>query len=95
MQIVFLTQRERQVLDALMAGKVTKDIASDLDLAPKTIDVFKCKIYDKLQVHSISELFVRMRDNPPDIKIVTAGSNFHDMIHKLELRIAALEAKCL
>jgi len=59
-----LTRRERQVLDRVVAGESTKEIAANLGLSPKTVDWHRAKIMDKLQAHTPTEL-VRMVIIPP------------------------------
>ena len=54
-----LSQRERQVLDGLVAGKPNKVIAHDLGISPRTIEIYRANVMDKMQAASLSEL-VRM-----------------------------------
>lgn len=49
-----LTDREREVLEELVAGKTTKRIASDLAISYHTVDMHIRNIYTKLHVHSRS-----------------------------------------
>jgi len=51
-----LTVRERQVMDCVLAGKANKVIALELDLSPKTIEVHRARMMDKMQVNSLAEL---------------------------------------
>jgi DNA-binding NarL/FixJ family response regulator len=51
-----LTPRERMILQLLTEGHSVKDIALRLCISPKTVDVHKQKIMDKLQVQSVAEL---------------------------------------
>ncbi len=53
---LYLTDRERKVIQFVAEGKTIKQIAYDLDLSPKTIDADRRKIMDKLNVISIAEL---------------------------------------
>lgn len=46
-----LTLREVQVLDRIMAGRINKQIATDLDISVKTIEAHRAKIMEKLQVN--------------------------------------------
>ena len=59
-----LTRREHQVLDRVVAGESTKEIAANLRLSPKTVDWHRAKIMDKLEAHTPTEL-VRMVIKPP------------------------------
>jgi two-component system response regulator FixJ len=54
-----LSPRERQVLDGLVAGKANKVIAHDLDISPRTVEIYRAHVMTKMQAQSLSEL-VRM-----------------------------------
>jgi len=54
-----LSTRERQVLDALVAGRANKVIAFDLGISPRTVEVYRANVMTKMQAASLSEL-VRM-----------------------------------
>lgn len=58
-RIAALSTRERQVLERLVAGKANKAIAYDLDISPKTVEVYRANVMTKMQAASLSEL-VRM-----------------------------------
>ncbi|MDP3110816.1 MAG: response regulator transcription factor [Thermodesulfovibrionales bacterium] len=51
-----LTDREREVLQLIVEGKTTKEIASILNVSTKTIETHRQQIMKKLNVHSIAEL---------------------------------------
>lgn len=51
-----LTAREREVLDGLVRGDSSKAIASDLGISPRTVDVHRSHVMEKLGVRSIAEL---------------------------------------
>ena len=51
-----LTAREREVLQLLAEGKITKEIAYDLHLSIKTIETHRRTIMTKLDIHSVAEL---------------------------------------
>jgi RNA polymerase sigma factor (sigma-70 family) len=51
-----LTERERQVLDRVVAGLHNREIAAELGLSPRTVEVYKARMMDKLQVHRIPDL---------------------------------------
>jgi len=55
-RIASLSQRERQVLDGLVAGLSNKLIARDYDISPRTIEVYRANVMTKMQASSISEL---------------------------------------
>jgi len=54
-----LTERERQVLDGLVAGKANKVIGLDLGISPRTVEIYRANVMTKLEAGSLSEL-VRM-----------------------------------
>jgi two-component system response regulator FixJ len=55
-QIAQLTNRERQVLLGLVQGHLNKQIAYDLDISPRTVEVHRANVMKKLGVHSLSEM---------------------------------------
>ncbi len=58
-RLASLSSRERQVLDGLVAGKANKVIAYDLEISPRTVEVYRANVMTKMQARSLSEL-VRM-----------------------------------
>jgi DNA-binding NarL/FixJ family response regulator len=54
-----LTDRELQVLQPIVEGKSTKQIALELHVSNKAIEATRRKIMEKLDVHSIPELVVK------------------------------------
>jgi two-component system response regulator FixJ len=54
-----LTNRERQVLEGLIAGKPNKIIAFDLAISPRTVEIYRANVMTKMAAASLSEL-VRM-----------------------------------
>jgi len=51
-----LTQREREVLEQVVAGKLNREIAEGLDISIKTVEAHRAKIMEKLEVDSLAEL---------------------------------------
>ena len=51
-----LSERERQVLDGLVAGKANKVIAYDLGISPRTVEIYRANVMAKMQARSLSEL---------------------------------------
>lgn len=51
-----LTRREREVLDRVVDGRLSKQIALDLQISPRTVDVHRSRIAEKLGVESLPEL---------------------------------------
>jgi len=64
-----LSNRERQVLEGLVAGKANKTIAFDLGISPRTVEIYRANLMTKMAANSLSDL-VRMAmmagllDNP-------------------------------
>ncbi len=54
-----LSDRERQVMLQVVAGKPNRDIAEELGISPRTVEVFKARMMEKMQARSVPEL-VRM-----------------------------------
>lgn len=49
-----LSEREREVLDCLASGLIKKEIAQKLDISFHTVDKYVRRIYNKLQVNTLS-----------------------------------------
>jgi two-component system response regulator FixJ len=55
-RVVSLTQRERQVMEGLVAGQSNKTIARDYDISPRTVEVYRANVMTKMQASNLSEL---------------------------------------
>jgi two-component system response regulator NreC len=53
-----LTSREREILQLLAEGKSNKEIAGALNLSAHTVETHRRNLQDKLNLHSIAELFL-------------------------------------
>ena len=51
-----LTPREREVLDHVLAGRHNREIAVLLSISPRTVEVYKARIMDKLDVDRLPDL---------------------------------------
>lgn len=51
-----LTPREREVLDFLVEGLSQREIAARLEISPRTVEVYKARMMEKLQCRSLAEL---------------------------------------
>lgn len=51
-----LSAREKEVMDALMAGKKTVQIARELNISPSTVEKHRLKIFAKTGVDSVIQL---------------------------------------
>ncbi len=58
-----LTDRERQVMRLIVAGRPNKLIADELDISVRTVEVHRARIFDKMHVRSAVELANRLRDH--------------------------------
>jgi two-component system response regulator FixJ len=58
-RIAALTGREREVLEQLVAGRANKVIAYELDISPRTVEIHRAHLMEKMQAKSLSEL-IRM-----------------------------------
>ena len=58
-RVKLLSERERQVLDGLVAGKPNKIIAHELDISARTVEIYRANVMTKMQADSLSAL-VRM-----------------------------------
>jgi two-component system response regulator FixJ len=58
-RLATLTNREREVLEGLVAGKPNKVIAFDLAISPRTVEIYRANVMTKMEAASLSEL-VRM-----------------------------------
>ena len=55
-RIALLTERERQVLECLVAGKANKVIAYELDISPRTVEIHRAHVMEKMQARSLSDV---------------------------------------
>lgn len=55
-RIATLTQREREVLERVVAGKVNRIIAEEMEISIKTVEAHRARIMEKLSVDSVAEL---------------------------------------
>jgi FixJ family two-component response regulator len=51
-----LTQREREVLDLIVTGKLNKQVADELNISIKTVEVHRSRVMEKMAVSSVAEL---------------------------------------
>ncbi len=51
-----LTTRERQVLDLIVAGRLNKQIADDLNISIKTVEAHRANIMQKVQARTMADL---------------------------------------
>lgn len=51
-----LSPREREVLEGLLAGLPNKSIAYDLEISPRTVEIHRARVMDKMGARSLPEL---------------------------------------
>lgn len=51
-----LTPREREVLEHLIAGRPNKVVAFELGISPRTVEIHRAHLMEKMQVRSLPEL---------------------------------------
>ena len=51
-----LTPRERQVMDLVILGRSNKEIARELNISPKTVEVHRSNVMAKMNAQSLAEL---------------------------------------
>jgi two-component system response regulator FixJ len=51
-----LTAREREVLDRLVVGATNKEIARQLDISPRTVEIHRSRVMEKMETPTLSHL---------------------------------------
>ena len=59
-----LTQREREVYDRIVRGMHNREIASELGISPRTVEVHRARVMAKLKARRLADL-LRLRTTPP------------------------------
>ena len=55
-RLELLTQREREVMELIIAGRLNKQIADSLGISIKTVEVHRARVMEKMGVNSLAEL---------------------------------------
>ena len=55
-RIVQLSSRETQVMERVVVGRSNRSIAAELGLSPKTIEVHRARVMEKMKAESLAEL---------------------------------------
>lgn len=65
-RIARLSERERQVMERVVAGRHNREIAAELEISPRTVEVFKARMMEKMQARSVPELVKLVLEANPD-----------------------------
>jgi len=55
-RLALLTDRERQVLDLIVAGKANKVIAHELTISPRTVEIHRARVMEKMEAGNLADL---------------------------------------
>ena len=55
-RLATLTQRERQVMELVVAGRLNKVIADELGISMRTVEVHRSHVFEKMRVKTAVEL---------------------------------------
>ena len=64
-KLASLTNRETQILDAVVSGKANKVIAIELHLSQRTVEIHRAHVMEKMGVKSLAELVKIVIDASP------------------------------
>lgn len=65
-RIAQLTQREREVMERVIAGQMNREVAESLDISVKTVEAHRAHIMEKLGLRSVAELVQAVLDSRGD-----------------------------
>lgn len=65
-RIARLSEREHQVMERVVAGRHNREIAAELAISPRTVEVFKARMMEKMQARSVPELVKLVLEAKPD-----------------------------
>ncbi len=78
-RLASLTGRERDVLNGLVAGFPNKTIAYDLGISPRTVEIYRANMMEKLRARSLSEAlriaFIAEGETEPTVQIPAASAD--------------------
>jgi len=59
-RLASLTEREREVLDQVLSGSTSKEIARELVVSPRTVEAHRKNLLRKLEIGTVKELMLRL-----------------------------------
>jgi FixJ family two-component response regulator len=59
-RLASLTEREREVLDLVLSGSTSKEIARELVVSPRTVEAHRKNLLRKLEIGTVKELMLRL-----------------------------------
>jgi two-component system, LuxR family, response regulator FixJ len=65
--LAMLTEREREVLSQLVQGKSNKLVAHELGISPRTVEIHRARVQEKLKARDLSDL----------VRVVRAAGQLH------------------
>ena len=54
--LALLTPREREVFDGIVSGRPNKVIAFEMQISPRTVEIHRAHVMDKMKTNSLSDL---------------------------------------
>jgi len=69
-RIASLTGREQEVFERVALGRQNKEVARDLEISPRTVEIYRARVMDKLEADNLSEL----------IRVAIAGGHYPGFI---------------
>jgi len=59
-RLALLTEREREVLDQVLSGSTSKEIARQLGVSPRTVEAHRKNLLRKLEIGTVKDLMLRL-----------------------------------
>ncbi len=60
-RVARLTKREREVLDHLVLGKINKQIAVDMGISQRTVEIHRARLQKKMEANGLADLIRMMK----------------------------------